>query len=191
MATMTADHLIEDYVRQLERAAERLPRDRREELVAEIREHIDDAVTQSGGDEVSIRNILERLGPPEAIVAEAAPPPAPAAPESRRLEIAALIALVVPFLGWIVGAVLVVISRAWTNREKALGLAILALVIVLPAFGYVSGGEESVQVPVGTPEDPPTESNPGPVELFFFVLLAGLPSALFLGWRLSLKRQTR
>jgi uncharacterized membrane protein len=49
-----------------------LPPPRRSELVAEIREHIDAALQDAGTrDEVAVRNVLERLGSPEEIAAEA------------------------------------------------------------------------------------------------------------------------
>jgi hypothetical protein len=83
--TMNAhtDALVEDYLRRLHAAAARLPLDRRAELVSEIREHLQEGLRQSGtDDEVSVRNLLERLGPPEEIVTEAADsaPPSLAAP---------------------------------------------------------------------------------------------------------------
>lgn len=45
----------------------------------------------------------------------------------------ALVALLIPFLGWVVGMVLLWLSPSWTTREKgigtllALGLGVLAL----------------------------------------------------------------
>ena len=91
------NRLVQDYLRRLEQAAAPLPRSRRAELVAEIREHIDDALLEAGAaDEVAVRNVLERLGPPEEIVAAAATPTGPTG-RAGRLEIGALIALAVPF----------------------------------------------------------------------------------------------
>jgi hypothetical protein len=77
MTAMETEHLVDDYIRRLEEAAAGLPPPRRSELVAEIREHIDAAVIDAGvEDEVTVRNVLERLGPPDEIV-EAAEPAAP------------------------------------------------------------------------------------------------------------------
>jgi hypothetical protein len=36
------------------------------------------------------------------------------------LEVATLVALLIPFLGWAVGLVLLWLSRTWTTREKAI-----------------------------------------------------------------------
>jgi hypothetical protein len=179
MATMTTDRLVEDYVRRLEDAAEHLPEERRTELVLEIREHIDHALSETGAhDEVAIRNALERLGPPGEIVA-AAEPPTPAPPSQRdrstRLEYAALIALVVPVFGWVIGLVLVVLSRLWSGREKAVGIALG----MLPLLLSVVAGTGSV-VP-----------SSGDYLALLTILLAGVPSALYLGWRLSARAAAR
>ena len=91
--------------------------------------------------------------------------------------------------------VLVALSRAWSSREKAVGLALVLLPIVIPAFGFVVGGADGTgdTVPVGQPESPPTDSGLGGVEtatLFFLIALGGLPSALYLAWRLRRDRAT-
>lgn len=175
MTVMTPDRLVEDYVQRLERAARHLPADRREELVLEIREHIDQVLNETGShDELAIRNALERLGPPEEIIAAAEPPAPPAPPQetTRRLEVAAVVALAIPFVGWFVGAVLVALSRVWSNREKAIGLSLALLAILLP----LATGAAFV----------------GPFDFLALlaILLGGIPSAIYLGWRLSLKRKT-
>lgn len=113
------DRLIEDYLRRLDHAAAHLPRARRAELVADIRGHIDAALPQEqAGGEAAVRNLLDRLGPPVDIVEAALPDTPDADRRAGRLEIAALIALLVPFLGWGVGAVLVLVSRVWSRRDK-------------------------------------------------------------------------
>ena len=42
-----------------------------------------------------------------------------------------MITLVVPFIGWLFGIAMVLISKAWSNREKTIGTA-LALLAVVP-----------------------------------------------------------
>ena len=67
---LDADVLVRDYLGRLEAAAAVLPASRREELASEVREHIDTALAEAGrNDEVTVRNILGRLGSPEEIVA--------------------------------------------------------------------------------------------------------------------------
>ncbi|MEV0898306.1 hypothetical protein [Actinoplanes sp. NPDC049802] len=66
------DQLVADYLARVERAATRLPAGRREELLADLREHIEIARAESGAEtEAEIRTILDRLGDPESIVASA------------------------------------------------------------------------------------------------------------------------
>ncbi len=84
---MDADALVRDYLDRLETAAWRLPVDRRGELVGEVREHIATAMAEAGrSDELTVRNILERLGAPEEIVA-AEGEPAAAAPRAASAGI--------------------------------------------------------------------------------------------------------
>ena len=77
---MEADALVSEYMGRLEAAAQPLPADRRGELIAEVHDHIETALAEAGSrDEVTARNVLERLGAPEEIVAvetggEARPP---------------------------------------------------------------------------------------------------------------------
>jgi hypothetical protein len=117
MDTMETNRLIDDYLRRLERAAAHMQRARRAELVEGIRGHIDTALRQEqAAGEAAVRNVLDRLGPPEDIV-EAAQPPADQ--HAGKLEMAALVVLIVPVIGWLVGTVLVFASRVCGNPLKA------------------------------------------------------------------------
>ncbi len=78
--------------------------------------------------EAAVRSALDRLGSPEAIVAAARPDG-----ERRRgtpvLEVAALLCItlgsfVIPFVAWLVGAVLLWMSGRWSLRDKLLGTLI-------------------------------------------------------------------
>ena len=191
MHTMETDRLIDDYLRRLDHAAAHMRPARRTELVAEIREHIEMALRQEqAAGEAAVRNVLDRLGPPEEIV-EAAEPASPHSQvRAGKLEIAALIALIVPFMGWLIGTVLVFASGVWSRRDKLIGALLLLLPIVVLGLGFVAaagpnGSEELVPPgdprPVGEKEEVPI-SGPGPLEFVLFV--AGLPSALYLGWQL-------
>ena len=190
MTTVHTNKFVEDYLRRLEQAAAPLARARRAELVAEIREHIDDALLEAGAaDEVAVRNVLERLGPPEEIVAAAGP----VQRRAGRLELAAMIALAVPFVGWTVGVALVAASRTWNGREKVIGIALglMPVLIGLLVLMAAGGGSESAvlgePVPAGTPEAHSESSNGlGPIELFVLLgsFLAGPLTAVYLGTRL-------
>ncbi|HWS37507.1 MAG TPA: hypothetical protein VN408_32850 [Actinoplanes sp.] len=98
-----SDHLVAVYLARVDQAAMRLPAGRREELVNDLREHIEIARAELEEEtEASIRTILDRLGDPESIVAAAdtqtdlprvmpaAPayaPPAPVKSSNRNLWI--------------------------------------------------------------------------------------------------------
>jgi uncharacterized membrane protein len=66
------DELVAAYLARVERAASRLPAGRREELIGDLREHIEIARAESEAEtEAEVRTILDRLGDPESIVAAA------------------------------------------------------------------------------------------------------------------------
>lgn len=58
------------YLDQLDRVAADLPESRRVELLEQIRAHLDEAI-EPGSDSAAVRDELDRLGEPEAIVDEA------------------------------------------------------------------------------------------------------------------------
>jgi hypothetical protein len=183
MTTMRRDPLVDDYLRRLEAAAADLPRERRAELVGEIEEHVDAALDEAGDDEAAVRNVLERLGSPEEIVASAAAP-ARARPTRGRLETAALIMLsvsfVLPVLGYLIGAALVLASKAWEGREKTIGLLVPPVVIPLGAVVVMAG---AASVADGDSFD----SGLGPLEIA--VLLAIVLSGVMAAWYLSSRLQ--
>lgn len=186
---LDADVLVGDYLGRLEAAAAALPVDRRAELAAEVREHIDEALAEAGrSDEVTVRNILERLGSPEEIVAgEAGQAEAPgvaarastggpAATGSRwgAVEVTALLllglawpALFLPYglvlwlgLG-VIGLVLVWASGVWTRRRKLIttGIVVAAYVLMILLVTPVS-----VQCATGNPPVACPPGGPSPVE---------------------------
>jgi hypothetical protein len=184
MSTVDTNVLVADYLKRLEHAARALPRSRRAELVAEIRAHIDEALRETGSaDELAVRNVLERLGPPEEVAAAELPP----RPGGGKLELAAVILIAVPFVGWILGSTLVAFSRAWTNREKLTGIAICLVPVLVFGLGLLVVGSDGGAVPLGEPGEPlPEDGGTGPAELFvlFATFLAGPLAAVYLGTRL-------
>ncbi|HEX5467019.1 MAG TPA: hypothetical protein VFW92_10150 [Candidatus Limnocylindrales bacterium] len=153
---MTADPLVQDYLGRLEAAAWPLSADRRTELLQEVREHIEDALSVEGGrDETTVRNVLDRLGRPEEIVStevDGAPPAAGAAvireaaatlstgADHERfggVEIIALLlisfgAFVVPVVGPLPGLFFVWASNRWTTHNKIVATALVVLLVALP-----------------------------------------------------------
>ena len=182
MTTMHRDPLTDDYLRRLRAAASGLPRARRDELVSEIEEHIDAALREGGADdEPAVRNVLERLGPPEEIAAAAGPPSG--RPARGRLETAALIVLSVsfalPVLGYLIGAGLVLSSPAWAARDKLIGLVIPPLVVVV-------GGVLVLSLAANAADGDSFSSGLGPLEITVLManLLSGLLAAAYLASRL-------
>ncbi|MFF9852633.1 HAAS signaling domain-containing protein [Streptomyces litmocidini] len=139
--TGTAHPLVTDYLAAIEREASFLPAGRREELLADLREHLAVAIGEEQDPE-AVRTALERLGSPSAIVAAAreeepeaaaaAPSPAPQ-PRSRSVLTAVLLgvsgiaALSSPFAGLaalVLGLALLWTSAAWQRRTKAVATAL-------------------------------------------------------------------
>lgn len=155
---MDADALVREYLGRLAEAASGLPPARRAELTAEVQEHIDAALVEAGrSDEVTVRNVLDRLGSPDQIVAaeselsRGAAGAGPAIPSGADavvrqaagsrwggVEIIALLlltvgAIVLPFVGPLVGLVFVWASSQWTRQEKLVATGIVVL-LLLPTF---------------------------------------------------------
>ncbi|HVD28873.1 MAG TPA: DUF4190 domain-containing protein [Mycobacteriales bacterium] len=167
---MHTDPLVADYLGRLDVAAAGLPPDRRAELLAEIRGHIDDALREAGRtDEATVRNVLDRLGPPEEIAAEAAEgaaspapvaaPGGPAGPPPRETNGLAIASLLLGLLWFFwIGSVLAIPLGYWAKRQirrssgaqQGAGLATAGIVLgwvgmamllitLLGALGFTSG----------------------------------------------------
>jgi hypothetical protein len=154
----TADKLVEDYLKRLKGETSDLPRAARRELIQEISDHIAEArADASAASEVETRNVLDRVGEPAEIAAEARERFGVGG-RPRRLEIAALILLpiggvVLPVLGWLVGVTLLWISDAWTTRDKLIGTLIVPGGLLLPlALGLLGSGSGScIEISSGGP----------------------------------------
>lgn len=148
---MDAEALVHDYLGRLDAAAASLPASRRVELAGEVRQHIEMALTEAGGrDEVTVRNVLDRLGPPDEIVdAERDPdgrPPGwtvtmPGSVAGRSgwggTEIVAILlltlgAVFLPVIGPLLGLIFVWASTQWTTRQKTIATAIVVVLAMLP-----------------------------------------------------------
>jgi hypothetical protein len=144
------EDLVERYLARLNAAAASMPSDRRQELIDEIAAHIDEARAASPNEPGGVRTVLDQLGSPEEIVraagaSSARPDRHPSSSRLGPLEIVTVIALlvggiVIPFVGWVVGVVLLWISPRWRTRDKLLGTfvwpgGLLAPVVVFFAVG--------------------------------------------------------
>jgi uncharacterized membrane protein len=129
MTAPHADQLIAGYLARLRVAATDPPSSARDELIEDMRAHITEARAREAEEtDATILNILDRLGEPDAVVAEAgsrrdvfgsSQPSGQAEPyRPGILEIAALVLL--PFV-WIIAVILVSMSPAWKTRDKVVG----------------------------------------------------------------------
>jgi hypothetical protein len=147
--TSTADKLVADYLKRLDRELTGFPRARRRELVEEISGHIAEARADlETENETAVRTLLDRLGDPAEIASEAVGGPPVEPPRARWRDVAALILLpiggvVVPFLGWVAGVVLLWVSDAWNTRDKVIGTLVLPGGLLVPIYVLLAGGTES------------------------------------------------
>ena len=130
MTAQRAGQIINEYLARLESALAPVAPPRRVELMNDIRAHITEARAELVNEtDADILNILDRLGDPAEMAAaeERAEPAPPSRRESRGLEIAAIVLLL---LFWPFGVILLWVSNAWTTREKLIGT-------LVPPGGYI------------------------------------------------------
>jgi len=118
-ASGEADKLVRDYLAQLNAALRDVDAPRREEILADVHEHIEEGRTGLGpGDAAGVRTLLDRVGDPAAIAAEAGAPP----PGSRRWDAWApwliIFGPVASGLGWIAGMLILWTSPTWSRRDQ-------------------------------------------------------------------------
>jgi hypothetical protein len=146
---MNGQRLVDDYLDRLEQAARPLTTNRRRELVDDVREHIaEDLARSAERDEVAVRNVLDRLGPPDAIVgAELAAGGGGVAAQVSGLrplawnlgitEILAVLLLTVgafaaPLIGPAIGLVLTWASARWSTRTRTAITLVAVVLLILP-----------------------------------------------------------
>jgi uncharacterized membrane protein len=72
MNASDVDTLVQDYLSRLDAALRGLPASRRQQLLAEIGQHVDESRSRlPEQSEAAIRDLLDRVGQPEEIAAEA------------------------------------------------------------------------------------------------------------------------
>lgn len=189
--------LARDYLKRLKNAAASLPRARRKELLGEIEAHLREALP-AGASEAEALNVLERLGEPEQIVAEAEPGLEQVRAGAHEwLAIPLLLAGGFFFLvGWFIGLSLLWSSRVWTLRDKLIGTfvfpgGLLPIVFVL-TFALSSSGSSVVQECVSTKTGSKCHDVAGSSSggshfwgIALFVVLLALPicTSIYLTWR--------
>ncbi|MFD9561857.1 HAAS signaling domain-containing protein [Streptomyces sp. NPDC059994] len=165
----TSTDLVRDYLSAVEREASALPADRRQELLADLTEHIE--VTRAERPDAAIGEVLAELGDPRTIAATAlteaengaagAPARSVVGAPARRGKVHPLVPLLMltfslpfimifpghsgPLIGVlfrITGAVLLCTSVHWTAVQKTTGVMLTAVLptAVVTAWNQSSGG---------------------------------------------------
>jgi uncharacterized membrane protein len=140
---------VDEYLRRLERSMGDLPAERRDEILAEIDEHISELLGETpASTDADVRNVLERVGDPEDIAAEATERlginalPRSERPRMSWTDIAAMTFVVLGTVmitlvssieamlaAWIGAVVLLWMSDVWSGTDK------VAVTLVLSAGG--------------------------------------------------------
>lgn len=191
---------IQRYLERLSKAAQDLPKARRRELVAEIEQHIRDALIEAPvGNEAEMLTLLDRIGEPDEIVAAASGPPK--VTRSTAMETWAIVLLLLGgflwFVGWIAGVVLLWSSSLWTTRDKLIGTFVvpggLAAGVIFFFFAGVEGGQTCIrdgEAPVWTcTGGPSTLALTGMIVAMAVLVIGPIATAVYLGRRLSKEKQ--
>ncbi|MEO7351557.1 MAG: hypothetical protein ABIR34_06575 [Marmoricola sp.] len=147
--------LAEDYLGRLEAAARVLPNQDREDLLLELRGHLEAGLAEDASD-ADVRNLLNDLGSPEEIVAAAALESEAGPPIQRprehlgafdesaspwgTFEVLAVLGLTVgtvliPIVGPVLGLGFAWASPQWTRREKWFATVLTFLPVIALVLG--------------------------------------------------------
>ena len=134
-----ADKLVRRYLAQLDAALRGVDASRREEILAEVHGHIEEGRTGLDPDDTaSVRTLLDRVGDPAAIAAEAGAPSA----GSRRWDAWApwliIFGPVASGLGWVAGVLILWTSPTWSRRDQLIATFVPPAGLVTLFFGLVA-----------------------------------------------------
>ena len=176
-----ADKLVRRYLAQLDTALRGVDAPRREEILADVHEHIEEGRTGLDPDDTAgVRTLLDRVGDPAAIAAEAGAPP----PGSRRWDAWAPWLIIFGFiasgLGWIAGVLILWTSPTWSQRDKLIATFVPLAGLVALFFGLVAALRAAAGRPGPHPPRAGTCTTKGPalpLGLAIVLVVAGLPLA--------------
>lgn len=190
----SADSIVHDYLGRLESELAGVPRAGRREVLDEIKAHIAEGRAWLPEDgEIGVRNLLERLGEPSDIAAEARERFGVKEVHTTWREVGALILLPVggvalPVIGWLAGVVLLWVSDAWTARDKLVGTLVVPGGLLLPSFLYLKVAAGVTCTRTGPGAQACTGgllgSHAWAITLVLFLLTALLVADAYLLWRL-------
>jgi hypothetical protein len=147
-----ADNLVRRYLAQLDAALRGVEASRREEILADVHGHIEQGRTGLNPDDAaSVRTLLDRVGDPAAIAAEAGAPP----PGSRRWDAWApwliIFGPIASGLGWIAGMLILWTSPTWSQRDKLIATFVPLAGLVALFFGLVTALRAAASCPGHVP----------------------------------------
>ena len=205
MRDTSTDQIVDGYLRRLNAALKDLPKNRRQELVEEIREHIEVGRAELGSEtEAELRSLLDRIGDPADIAADSTERLGIQPVRVGLMEVAAVVllpigGLVVPFIGWVVGVILLWASTAWTFRDKLIGTLLVPGGLLLPAYLLLTASSSDVctngSARAGTPSEGVmtcVQSGPAAWAVAAMIVLVVVPimSAVYLAIRLHRHRSS-
>jgi hypothetical protein len=147
-STGEADKLVRRYLAQLDAALGGVDASRRQEILADVRGHIQEGRAGLDPDDTaSVRTLLDRVGDPAAIAAEAGAP----LPASGRWDAWAPWLIIFGFiasgLGWIAGVLILWASPTWSQREKLIATVVPLAGLVALFFGVVAALHTAASCP--------------------------------------------
>ncbi len=177
-----ADKLVRRYLAQLDAALQGVEASRREEILADVHEHIEEGRAGLDPDDAaSVRTLLHRVGDPAAIAAEAGAPP----PGSRRWDAWAPWLIIFGFiasgLGWIAGVLILWTSPTWSHRDKLIATFVPPAGLVALFFGLVATLRAAAACPGPTTLASTTCTTKGftlPLGVAILLVVAGLAAHL-------------
>ncbi len=195
MTATSADNSVGRYLGRLDQELRSVPAQRRREVMQEIAGHIAAARAELVAEtEADVLTILDRVGDPVEIAADARDRFGVQERRSSWREVAALILLpfggvIIPVAGWFVGVFFLWVSDAWTRRDKLIGTLIVPGGLLLPLMLFGIGASTSARECYSINGGPTTctaggGSNILLIVLFSALLAAPLCVALYLALRL-------
>ena len=153
-----------------------------EEILAEVHGHIEEGRTGLDPDDAaSVRTLLDRVGDPAAIAAEAGAPP----PGNRRWDAWApwliIFGPVASGLGWVAGVLILWTSPTWSRRDQLIATIVPPAGLVALFFGLVAALRAAADCPGPTTLANTTCTTKGvtlPLGVAILLVVAGLAAYL-------------
>jgi hypothetical protein len=174
-----ADNLVRRYLAQLDAALQGVDTSRREEILTDVHEHIEQGRTGLDPDDTAgVLTLLDRVGDPAAIAAEAGAPP----PGSRRWDAWApwliIFGPVAGGLGWLAGVLILWTSPTWSQRAKLIATVVPPAGLVALFFGLVTALSGSAACQGHAPAGCATSKITLPLAVSILLVVAGLAAHL-------------